>query len=248
MANPQKENGHFGIANELAEAFAFLQISGNQWRLLWVIIRQTYGWNKKADEISITQFQKRTRLQRRHICRSLKGLVERKIVTKNDTTKAATYGLQKDYSQWELSPKKTVPNNGDDAISKNGDSAITKNDTHKIQYKDNIKTGGQDVENSPPLDDNFHFKKKVSLPPGFYLTDRMKIKAKEYGCYEPKHVEMQFEKFCNHAAANGLKRCNWTRAFYNWLLEDKRKYNPEKYKVKRYEDWDLPSERSLNEH
>ena len=108
MANPQAENGHIDIANELGEAFFNLQLSGNQWRILWVIFRQTYGWHKKADRISISYFQRKTGLKRRHISRAIKDMVGRKIVTKNDTTYISTYGFQKDYSKWELSPKMTL--------------------------------------------------------------------------------------------------------------------------------------------
>ena len=114
----------------------------------------------------------------------------------------------------------------------------------KRNIKKEKKGGGLKSKKSPRLIGEFHYDKKVPLPRDFFLTDRMKKKAEDYGCYEPRHVKLQFEKFCNHAQANGIKRNDWTRAFYNWLLEDKEKYNPEKYKVKRYEDWDLPSERS----
>jgi len=107
MKSPQAENGHVDIANELVEAFYALQLSGNEWRVLWVIIRQSYGWHRKTDRISITQFQQRTGLKRRHIVRALNDLTERKIITKNVTTFITTYGFQKDYSQWHLLPKKT---------------------------------------------------------------------------------------------------------------------------------------------
>jgi phage replication O-like protein O len=117
MANPQKENGHLDLANEIIEEFYALQLSGNEWRVLWVILRQTYGWNKTADRISISQFVQKTKLKSRHVCRALKDMVERKIVTKNDTTYISTYGFQKDYSLWKPSPKMTLP------------QTLTKNDT-----------------------------------------------------------------------------------------------------------------------
>ena len=52
MANPQAENGHTDIANEIVEALARTRISGTETQLLWVIFRKTYGWHKKEDEIS----------------------------------------------------------------------------------------------------------------------------------------------------------------------------------------------------
>ena len=83
MANPQRENGHIDVANEIAEALAKTQLSGYESRILWVILRKTYGWHKKIDSISITQFEKATGLKRRHIQRTLKKLLNRNIITKN---------------------------------------------------------------------------------------------------------------------------------------------------------------------
>ena len=108
IASPQAENGHTDIANEIIEAFYKLRISGNQWRILWVIIRQTYGWKKKTDRISVSFFQKKTGLKRRHVSRALKTLNERKIITKNGASSISIYGFQKDYTKWELSPKKVT--------------------------------------------------------------------------------------------------------------------------------------------
>ncbi|MCX5804185.1 MAG: replication protein [Proteobacteria bacterium] len=118
MASPQKENGHIDIAHEIAEAFYKLQLSGNEWRILWVIFRQTYGWHKKTDRISVTQFQQRTNLKRRHVSRALKDLIDRYIVTKNDTTFITTYGFNKDYSKWLPSPKMADVKIGDTPVSK----------------------------------------------------------------------------------------------------------------------------------
>lgn len=107
-ASPQVEDGHLKIAHEIAEAFSKTKISGNDWRVLWVIIRKTYGWHKKMDCISTTQFQKETGLKRWHVSRALNNLTERCIITKNGDSFITSYGLQKDYTQW-----KTVTQNGD---------------------------------------------------------------------------------------------------------------------------------------
>ena len=133
MADPQTENGYLKISNELAEAFARTQISGNQWRILWVIIRQTNGWSKDSDRISITQFQQRTGLKRRHVARELNKLIERKIVTKIGNGHSISYRLQRDFSQWESLPKKTPPKIGNENVTKIG--------AHK-RKKDNKDTKG----------------------------------------------------------------------------------------------------------
>ena len=43
MANPQSENGHIDIANEIGEALSRINFSAYESRILWVIWRKTYG-------------------------------------------------------------------------------------------------------------------------------------------------------------------------------------------------------------
>jgi phage replication O-like protein O len=105
-ANPQIEDGHIDIANEIAEALARVQLSGYEWRILWVIFRKTYGWHKKMDQISITQFEKATGLKRWHVHRTLSILTEKNIVTKIGNSRIITYRFQKDYTKWKDITKK----------------------------------------------------------------------------------------------------------------------------------------------
>jgi len=56
MANPQPENGHTDIANEIIEALWKINLSSYEWRVLLYLLRKTYGWHKKTDQISLSQF------------------------------------------------------------------------------------------------------------------------------------------------------------------------------------------------
>jgi len=70
-------------------------------RLLWVILRKTYGWHKKEDYIALSQFQYFTGLNTKHINRELLMLEERKIITvKHTSGKTSLYQFQKDYELW----------------------------------------------------------------------------------------------------------------------------------------------------
>jgi len=102
MANPQAENGHTDIANEIVEALAKTQLCGYESRLLWAIWRKTYGWHKKTDWINFKQFKELTKIGNdSHISRTLKRLVKRNILTKN----GKYYGFKKDYDHWIKLPK-----------------------------------------------------------------------------------------------------------------------------------------------
>jgi phage replication O-like protein O len=118
MANPQAENGHIDIANEIAEALMKVNLSPYESRVLWFVFRKTYGWNKKEDWISLSQFSKEIGIDRRLVHRAIKALSYKKmIVIRRDDRGNPTYGFQKDYEKWELSSKKMTVICRDDALS-----------------------------------------------------------------------------------------------------------------------------------
>ncbi|MBI4528142.1 MAG: replication protein [Deltaproteobacteria bacterium] len=99
--SPQLENGFFRIANELAEALARVNLSPYESRILWFVIRRTYGFNKKMDRISLSQFVGGTGIRQQNIARTLKALLGRQILNvKRESPSRVFYGLQKDYGKW----------------------------------------------------------------------------------------------------------------------------------------------------
>ena len=99
MASPQKENGYTAIANELMDAFMRLNLSEHAWRILFCIIRYSYGWRKKTAQLTCTQIAQSTGIDVRLIPRTLKNLQEKNIVIRNKNT----FRLQKDYHKWSSS-------------------------------------------------------------------------------------------------------------------------------------------------
>ena len=51
-------------------------------KVLMVIMRKTFGWHKVRDRISLSQLQKITGLERTHVCKGIKGLIEKQLITK----------------------------------------------------------------------------------------------------------------------------------------------------------------------
>ena len=118
MANPQLENGYTSIANDILEHLARLRIPGEARQVLDFILRKTWGWHKKSDMISLSQFVEGTGLNKAHICRAINTLTAMNLVTKkgnalslftkkgNDT--AVIYEFQKDFEKWQSLPKKVT--------------------------------------------------------------------------------------------------------------------------------------------
>lgn len=101
MANPQKEKGYTAIANEILEALARTPISGSSRQLIFFILRKTYGYHKKADAISFSQFQEGTNLSRRTVIYGLQELEIKKIIlVKRTYNQPNIYIFNKDYEQW----------------------------------------------------------------------------------------------------------------------------------------------------
>jgi phage replication O-like protein O len=112
MANPQLENGYTSIANDIMDALCRIRIPGEEMQILNAILRKTYGWGKKFDCISLSQFQEITSMNKPHIIQAIKGLLLKKviIVTEKGNEPAKVYGINKDYEQWIPLPKKvTLP-------------------------------------------------------------------------------------------------------------------------------------------
>lgn len=104
IENPQLEDGHLKIVNSIAETLARTQLSGYEWRVLWFLWRKTYGWSKKTDTISLSQWMDGTGLDRRHVARTIKHLIEKRIVTTSSanlgTSKLSTYTFNKHFGEW----------------------------------------------------------------------------------------------------------------------------------------------------
>ena len=96
MANPQKENGHTQIANELLSAIIKSNLTVSEYGVVLTVVRMTYGFNKKKDRISLTQLEQYTNKDRTSICRAIKTLVAKFILLVAKTPLGNEYGLNKD--------------------------------------------------------------------------------------------------------------------------------------------------------
>lgn len=128
MAIPQKENGYTPIANEIMEALARIRIPGEARQMLDVIIRKTYGFNKKIDQIATSQFMELTGLPNFSIHRARKRLLYAKMITvsKNANSQILSYSFQKDYHKWVTVCKNAQCAKKSSTISKNANNCMQK--------------------------------------------------------------------------------------------------------------------------
>ena len=129
MANPQAEEGHIDIANEISEALMKTQLGGYESRVLWAILRKTYGWHKTSDWISGSQLVKMTGLRKQHIWRAKKQLEARNIVT----ISGYKITFQKDYTRWKKVTISGIVTKSGIGVTISG-IRVTKNGGHKRNY------------------------------------------------------------------------------------------------------------------
>lgn len=109
MASPQLEDGYTRISNELMEALARFRMPGHVRQILDVIFRKTYGYQKKKDNISLSQFCLSTGIDRANCARAIRAAVSLNLIVKNDTTTPSEYKINKDYTTWKQVSKMTLP-------------------------------------------------------------------------------------------------------------------------------------------
>lgn len=109
MASPQTENGYTKISNELMQALARVRIAGEYRQVLDVIFYKTYGWHKKWDAISLSQFVIATGMKKPSVCRALRMLIKMNMISEKANAIATSYSINKDFDTWiPLSKKITL--------------------------------------------------------------------------------------------------------------------------------------------
>ena len=100
MSTPQLEDGHVRIANALLEAILAFGFSQREMLVLLTVIRKTYGFNKKADDMSASQIGALGGVARQHVTTTLNGLAARNVISKSPGEYGMLIGIQKDHRKW----------------------------------------------------------------------------------------------------------------------------------------------------
>lgn len=133
---PQLEYGYIKMATDIARYLARTHMNSYQSRILWVIFIKTYGFHKKEDWISNSQFVSETGISPSHVCRAVRELVMMNIVTKRGNK----ISFQKDARLWEKLPngasRHDVTKRGN-VVTKRGNSELP-NGAIPIYTKDTI--------------------------------------------------------------------------------------------------------------
>lgn len=99
-----EDGGWTRIHNRIWELLAQTNLTSREFRCLMFLFRQTYGYQKKSDAISLTQWANGTGIQKHHVKASLQRLEDRQIILriagKVGRGNTATYAFNKYFEQW----------------------------------------------------------------------------------------------------------------------------------------------------
>jgi len=131
---PELNDGYSRVVNVLAEGLASTALTSLEHRVVWAVIRLTYGWQKGKDRIAASQIAKITGLTRQKCSSTLSGLIERGVIIREGGSQSAIK-LNTKTEQWAAREKATkAPQNTKvNPISKNGSlNPITVTNTNPI--------------------------------------------------------------------------------------------------------------------
>jgi len=99
----QLEDGKYTrILNVIIEELDRIPFKGCELQICWHVIRQTYGYNKLTDRISLTQFQDKLQRSRPTIIKGLRNLCIMNILLVNTGLLGKQYKLNKYYKTWKV--------------------------------------------------------------------------------------------------------------------------------------------------
>ena len=130
MASPQVENGYTRLANELLEALCRARLGGREMRVVLAVARLTYGYGEKEAKISLRRLSQLTGIPKEDVCKTLRRLAKKKVVSVRKEKGRLRMGIQKDYEKWGLAKAPIGKNanwqNYQRGVSKNTNSGVGK--------------------------------------------------------------------------------------------------------------------------
>ncbi|WP_158701030.1 replication protein [Phytohalomonas tamaricis] len=99
------EDGYTRTANALVEAFARAPLTSREARVIRVVERMTYGWNKPADWIAASVISQMTGMSEGKCSETLNGLIRKRVLLRDGGGRSPVR-INKDIDNWDFSAQK----------------------------------------------------------------------------------------------------------------------------------------------
>ena len=91
------EDNFTQVPHQILEALARTHLKPNESKIIFLVMRKTYGWHKQSDWISLGQIEEYTGITRSNVCRYIKSLEDRDILVKDSLN---CLRLSEDTARW----------------------------------------------------------------------------------------------------------------------------------------------------
>lgn len=159
---PQLEDGFTRINNEILEAVAISPMTDRERRVVLIVIRLTYGWNRKAARATAGLLAELTGIHKDTVAKVLSGLIGKGVIKRHGGSRSPV-SLNKNLDEWDLSapervvpePKSKRPDSGQNDLSDSGQNDLPSKDRKDMNTPPygGESTAGADDENPQPADE-----------------------------------------------------------------------------------------------
>lgn len=130
----QVEDGEYTrLHNLILEVLAQARFTASEFRVIIFLLRKTYGFGKKEDDLSLSQWEEGTNTDRTQVSRTLADLVEKNVIYRSHSPKpyCHRYGFNKYVENWDASIFERVESrktrNLDQEVKENIDPVVKEN-------------------------------------------------------------------------------------------------------------------------
>ena len=103
MANPQAEHGHTRISNELFEAIIYKITNATWLKVMFYVIRITYGWQRKEVETNYQAIATKTGFTKDTIKNATLDMSDRKMLHFRVVSRERfVVSINKNYELWKI--------------------------------------------------------------------------------------------------------------------------------------------------
>jgi len=102
----QVEDGFTRTANALVEAFARAPLTSREARVIRVVERMTYGWNKAEDWIAASVISEMTGISEGKCSETLNGLIRKRVLVRNGGGRSPVR-INKKIEEWDFAAQKS---------------------------------------------------------------------------------------------------------------------------------------------
>lgn len=173
MADVQPDNRFTMIANQVLEAIQHFQFTQNQFKILLLLWRNTYGWHRDECELSLSFIEQNTHLDRKRASATLQDLIKANVIleiNKGSSTKSKVVSFNKNYMEWTIKQYKSsgiLTTSGQEATSgklttSSSGEVTTSGSGHSATHKRNILN--KDLNKDIAAVDNAHEESTGGVP------------------------------------------------------------------------------------